>query len=129
MLDWMWERGWDEEFGGLLYFVGVDGKPVQEYWHDMKFWWPHNETIIATLMAYRLTGEKKYSNWHQKIHNWSFNHFADQEYGEWFGYLRRDGQVSNRSKGNLWKGPFHLPRMQYVCWKLLESEYLKSPRS
>ncbi len=129
MLYWMWERGWDEEFGGLLYFVGVDGKPVQEYWHDMKFWWPHNETIIATLMAYRLTGEKKYSNWHQKIHNWSFNHFADQEYGEWFGYLRRDGQVSNRSKGNLWKGPFHLPRMQYVCWKLLESEYLKSPRS
>ena len=129
MLDWMWERGWDEEFGGLLYFVGVDGKPVQEYWHDMKFWWPHNETIIATLMAYRLTGEKKYSNWHQKIHNWSFNHFADQEYGEWFGYLRRDGQVSNRSKGNLWKGPFHLPRMQYVCWKLLESKYLKSPRS
>ena len=38
MLDWMWERGWDKEYGGMLYFVGVDGKPVQEYWHDMKFW-------------------------------------------------------------------------------------------
>ncbi|MCA9218048.1 MAG: AGE family epimerase/isomerase, partial [Planctomycetales bacterium] len=36
MLDWMWKRGWDEEYGGLLYFVDVYGLPVQEYWHDMK---------------------------------------------------------------------------------------------
>jgi len=28
---------------------------VQEYWQDMKFWWPHNEAIIATLLAYTLT--------------------------------------------------------------------------
>ncbi|MEX0741271.1 MAG: AGE family epimerase/isomerase, partial [Phycisphaeraceae bacterium] len=52
ILDWMWERGWDREHGGLLYFVDVFHKPVQEYWHDMKFWWPQNEAIIATLMAY-----------------------------------------------------------------------------
>ena len=30
---------------------------MQEYWHDMKFWWPHNEAIIATLLAYQLTGD------------------------------------------------------------------------
>ena len=119
MLDWMWKRGWDQEFGGLLYFVGVDQKPVQEYWHDMKFWWPHNEGIIATLMASLLTGDEKYANWHRQIHDWSFQHFSDSEYGEWYGYLRRDGQVSNPLKGNLWKGPFHLPRMQLTCWQLL----------
>lgn len=51
ILEWMWERGWDAKHGGLLYFVDVHGKPVQEYWHDMKFWWPHCEAIIATLMA------------------------------------------------------------------------------
>jgi N-acylglucosamine 2-epimerase len=32
----------------------------------------------------------------------------------------RDGRLSVPLKGNLWKGPFHLPRMQLVCWKLLE---------
>ena len=52
MIDYMWERGWDKEYGGLFYFRDVYGKPVQEYWQDMKFWWPHNEAIIATLMAY-----------------------------------------------------------------------------
>ena len=120
MLDWMWHRGWDSDFGGMLYFASVDGRPIQEYWHDMKFWWPHNETIIATLLAYQLTGDAKYATWHKAVHDWAHAHFADPENGEWFGYLRRDGAVSNTAKGNLWKGPFHLPRMQLVCWKLLD---------
>ena len=120
ILDWMWARGWDDEFGGLFYFRDVDGKPVQEYWHDMKFWWPHNEAIIATLLAWQLTGEEKYSRWHTLVHDWSYAHFADPEHGEWYGYLHRDGSVSVPLKGNLWKGPFHFPRMQLVCWQLLE---------
>ena len=36
MLDWMWNRGWDQEYGGLFNFRDVHGKPPQEYWHDMK---------------------------------------------------------------------------------------------
>ena len=121
MLDWMWARGWDEEYGGMLYFRDVRGLPVQEYWHDMKFWWPQNETIIATLLAWTLTGEAKYARWHRAAHDWAYEHFADGEHGEWYGYLHRDGRVSVPLKGNLWKGPFHLPRMQLVCWKLLEN--------
>ncbi len=120
ILDWMWKRGWDEEYGGILYYRDVKGLPVQEYWQDMKFWWPHNEAIIATLMAYQLTGDEKYARWHQMVHDWSYAHFPDPEYGEWFGYLHRDGRLSVPLKGNLWKGPFHLPRMQLRCWQILE---------
>ncbi len=115
MLDWMWERGWDKEYGGMLYFRDLFDKPVQEYWHDMKFWWPHDETIIATLMAFELTGNEKYAIWHQQIHDWSHHHFADPEHGEWYGYLHRDGRVSSTTKGNLWKSFFHHPRMQWLC--------------
>lgn len=121
MLDWMWRRGWDDQYGGILYFVDVDGRPVQEYWHDMKFWWPQNETIIATLLAYALTGEAKYEAMHQQIHDWAYQHFPDAEHGEWLGYLHRDGSISSTLKGNLWKGPFHLPRMQFMCWQILDS--------
>lgn len=121
MLDWMWERGWDPEFGGLFYFRDLRGLPVQEYWHDMKFWWPHCEMLIATLLAWSLTGESKYAAWHQQVHDWSFQHFSDPEFGEWFGYLHRDGRRSNTLKGSLWKGPFHLPRMLYINWKILDS--------
>ena len=119
MLDWMWDRGWDQEYGGLMYFVDLYGKPVQEYWHDMKFWWPHNEAVIATLLAWQLTGDEKYAQWHTDVHDWTYRHFPDPENGEWYGYLRRDGQVSSPLKGNLWKGPFHMPRMQLTCWELL----------
>jgi N-acylglucosamine 2-epimerase len=120
ILDWMWKRGWDDEFGGIYYFRDLRGLPVQEYWHDMKFWWPHCEAIIATLLAYQLSGDKKYASWHQQVHQWSFDKFADPEFGEWYGYLHRDGRLSTRLKGNMWKGPFHLPRMLWYCWRLLE---------
>jgi N-acylglucosamine 2-epimerase len=119
MLDWMWERGWDGEFGGLFYHRDLDHKPVQEYWHDMKFWWPHDEAIIATLVAHELTGDIKYARWHQQVHDWSHQHFADPEHGEWYGYLHRDGSPSTTTKGNLWKSFFHHPRMQWVCSQLL----------
>jgi N-acylglucosamine 2-epimerase len=121
ILDWMWALGWDQEFGGLFYFRDVKGLPCTEYWHDMKFWWPHNETIIATLMAYQITGDEKYARWHRQVHDWAYAHFPDPEFGEWFGYLHRDGSLSTPLKGNVWKGPFHLPRMQLMCWKMLES--------
>ncbi|MBF9252696.1 AGE family epimerase/isomerase [Pontibacter sp. 172403-2] len=121
MLDYMWERGWDKEHGGILYFRDMYGKPVQEYWHDMKFWWPQNETIIATLLAYLMTGNQKYAGWHQQIHDYAYQHFHDKENGEWFGYLHRDGRLSSTIKGNLFKGPFHLPRQEWYCWQVLEA--------
>ncbi len=128
ILDWMWERGWDQEYGGIFYFRDLRGLPVQEYWHDMKFWWPHCEAIIATLLAWVLTGDEKYARWHRQVHDWSFEHFPDQELGEWYGYLHRDGRVSTQLKGNMWKGPFHLPRMLWYCSSLLESTARKEVR-
>jgi N-acylglucosamine 2-epimerase len=119
MLDYMWERGWDKEHGGIMYFVDVYDKPVQEYWQDMKFWWPHNEVIIATLLAYTLTGDEKYARWHKMIHDYAYSKFHDKEKGEWFGYLHRDGTVAQTAKGNLFKGPFHLPRQEWYCLQLL----------
>jgi N-acylglucosamine 2-epimerase len=119
MLDYMWERGWDKEHGGIFYYRDVYGKPVQEYWHDMKFWWPHNETIIATLLAYVLTGEEKYARWHKMVHDYSYKHFHDKIHGEWYGYLHRDGSLSQSAKGNMFKGPFHLPRQEWYCMQLL----------
>ncbi|MDP1562179.1 MAG: AGE family epimerase/isomerase [Pirellulaceae bacterium] len=124
MLEYSWQRGWDQEFGGLFYFRDVYNRPVSEYWHDMKFWWPHNEAIIATLIAWKLTGRSQFGQWHKLVHDWSFQHFADPQHGEWFGYLHRDGRRSNSLKGNHWKSFFHHPRMLWKCVQVLER---KSP--
>jgi N-acylglucosamine 2-epimerase len=117
MLEWMWRRGWDTEQGGIFYFRDVFHRPVQEYWHDMKFWWPHDEALIATMMAWKLTRESTYLKWHEQLRAWSFQHFADPEHGEWFGYLRRDGSPSSTLKGNMWKSFFHHPRALWSCWQ------------
>jgi N-acylglucosamine 2-epimerase len=121
MLEYSWRRGWDTEHGGLCYYRDLLNYPVQEYWQEMKFWWPHDEAMIATAMAYCLTGQDRYADWHDRVVEWSFRHFGDPERGEWYGYLHRDGRVSTTLKGNHWKSFFHHPRMLWKCCQLLDS--------
>ena len=111
ILDWAYAWGWDEEFGGVINFRDCRNFPSQDYSQDMKFWWPQCETIIAALYAYKITGDQKYLEMHRKAHEWAYEHLNDREYGEWYGYLHRDGSVAQPAKGNIFKGPFHIPRM------------------
>lgn len=116
---WMLEFGWDREYGGLYYFLDSEGnQPLPLEW-DMKLWWCHNEALYATLLAHWLTGEDVFEEWYDKVHEYSFTHHPDPVYGEWFGYLHRDGSVSHTFKGSAWKGCFHLPRQLLYTWQLL----------
>ena len=125
ILDWSWKWGWDKEYGGLINFRDCKGLPVQDYSQDMKFWWPQTEAIIATLYAYEATGEERFLHMHQQISDWTYAHFPDTEYGEWYGYLHRDGSVAQPAKGNIFKGPFHIPRMMIkgfmLCRDMMQS--------
>lgn len=123
ILDWSWEWGWDKEYGGIINFRDCRNLPPQDYSQDMKFWWPQTEAIIATLYAYQATKDEKYLEMHKQISEWTYAHFPDKEYGEWYGYLHRDGTVAQPAKGNIFKGPFHVPRMMIrsylLCKELL----------
>ena len=124
IFDWSWDWGWDKEYGGIINFRDCLNLPVQDYSQDMKFWWPQCETIIASLYAYLATGDEKYLYRHERISEWTYAHFPDSEYGEWYGYLHRDGTVAQPAKGNLFKGPFHIPRMMIKSYMLCQ-EILK----
>ena len=116
VFDEAFEMGWDKEYGGITYFKDVLGMPVEAYEHDMKLWWPHNEAVIASLMLYKHTGDEKYKEIFDKVCEYAFEHFSDPEYGEWFGYLRRDGKPTEPPcKGHTYKGPFHVMRMLAKC--------------
>ena len=124
ILNWSWKWGWDEEYGGIINFKDCKNLPPQDYSQDMKFWWPQTEAIIATLYAYEATGDAKYLDMHKQISDWTYAHFPDKEKGEWYGYLHRDGSVAQPAKGNIFKGPFHIPRMMIkgymLCQELLK---------
>lgn len=126
IFDWSWKWGWDKEYGGIINFRDCRNLPAQDYSQDMKFWWPQTESIIATLYAYKLTKDEKYLQMHRQISEWTYAHFPDHEYGEWYGYLHRDGSVAQPAKGNLFKGPFHIPRMMTkahtLCQEILAGE-------
>ncbi len=124
IFDWAIEAGWDKEYGGLLYFVDAQGKPPEAYEHDMKLWWPHNEILIASMMLYRDTRDEKYLDWFYRTMDYCKSHFADPDYGEWYGYLRRDGLPTMPStKGSTFKGPFHMPRSM-ILTDLMMTELL-----
>jgi len=102
ILDWDFEWGWDKEFGGIINFRDCRGFPPQDYSQDMKFWW------------------------HRQASEWAYSHFPDETFGEWYGYLHRDGTVAQPAKGNIFKGPFHVPRMMIksmlLCNEILSKQ-------
>lgn len=116
----MIEYGWDKQYGGIFYFMDRLGHPVQQLEWDQKLWWVHIETLISLLKGYQLTGSQECLAWFEKIHEYTWSHFKDNEYPEWWGYLNRQGDVLLPLKGGKWKGCFHVPRGMYQCWKILE---------
>lgn len=114
------EHGWDKEYGGIYYFLDIKGHPTQQLEWDQKLWWVHVETLVGLAKGYMLTGDPRCAEWFEKVHEYTWSHFRDEEYGEWFGYLNRRGEVLLPLKGGKWKGCFHIPRSLYQVHKTLE---------
>jgi len=114
------QYGWDQKYGGIFYFMDLKGYPPQQLEWDQKLWWVHIETLISLIKAYFLTRNENCLTWFKKVHDYTWAKFPDSEFGEWFGYLNRQGEVLLPLKGGKWKGCFHVPRGLYQIWKVLE---------
>ena len=124
IIDITWPLGWDQR-GGIIAFCDVDKKPPVQLEWDMKLWWPQCETLIALRMAYMLFGEEKYDQMYNTVLNYCDKYFVDKQYGEWYGYLHYDNTVSTTLKGNIFKGPFHIPRLYTLMSVLDETNDIK----
>lgn len=111
---------WDEEYGGIYYFMDAEGRPPLQLEWDQKLWWVHLESLVALAMGYALTGRKECIEWYEDVHDYAWPRFSDPARGEWYGYLSRRGEVLLPLKGGKWKGCFHVPRAMYMCAKLFE---------
>ncbi len=113
--------GWDDQYGGIYYFLDIKGNPPQQLEWDQKLWWVHIETLISLIKGYCLTGNEECLKWFRKVHDYTWSHFPDPGNGEWFGYLNRRGEVLLQLKGGKWKGCFHVPRGLLQVWKTIEA--------
>lgn len=117
------DHSWDPEYGGIFAFMDARGKPPQQLEWDQKIWWAHLETLVALLMGHTRLGSQECRTWFERVHEYTWSHFPDPEYGEWFGYLNRRGEVLLPLKGGKWKGCFHVPRCLFRCAQMLEGPF------
>lgn len=129
IIDFTLPLGWDEKNGGIIAFTDLKGKPPVQLEWDMKLWWPQCEAMIALRLAYLQFGDEKYNTFYNKVKEYCEKYFCDDECGEWYGYLHYDNTVSNTLKGNIFKGPFHIPRLYMIMASMDDTngivEYMK----
>ncbi|MDR3713052.1 MAG: AGE family epimerase/isomerase [Puia sp.] len=121
------ESGWDKEYGGIFYFLDRLGRPPQQLEWDQKLWWVHAEALVALAKGFAYTGDPRCLRWFRQVHDYTWKHFRDEEYGEWFGYLNRRGEVLLSAKGGKWKGCFHIPRALFQVSKTFEKINFPTP--
>lgn len=120
IIDKTWPLGWDKEHDGIIAFTDICGKPPVQLEWDMKLWWPQCETMIASRLAFFLFKEEKYLRIYEQVKEYCEKYFVDSDFGEWYGYLHYDNTVSTTLKGNIFKGPFHIPRL-YMIMSVLDA--------
>ncbi len=113
--------GLDKKHGGLIAFTDIGGQPPVQLEWDMKLWWPQCESIIALKLASLIFKDKKYERICKEFEKYCEKYFVDKKDGEWYGYLHYDNTVSTTLKGNIFKGPFHIPRLYMIMAILNET--------
>ena len=130
--------GWDDEFGGLLHFCGMNGgqpthpvgedadepmtRLVQRSWGD-KLWWVHSEALYATLRLYASTQDDWFLAWHDKLFDYTFDKHPNpnREVREWIQILDRQGNPDDKVVALPVKDPYHIVRNLALIIELLSA--------
>lgn len=120
------ENGWDNEFGGILHFCGVNGgEPIGDMtgvetetmtkqladW-DNKLWWVHSEALYSALLCYLKSGDEAFSEWFDRVFDYTLGTFPgdNPEIREWIQIRTRDGKPEEKVVALPVKDPFHITR-------------------
>lgn len=134
------ELGWDREHGGIFQYVGREGGPpsgsvaglegeamVEKLRHnwDSKLWWPHSEALYAFLLAWRLTGDDVFRDYHDRVFDYTFRTFPnpDREVGEWIQIRDRRGRPEQKVTALPVKDPYHVARNLVFLVELLSGRF------
>ena len=76
--------------------------------------------LYGMLLGWKVSGRESCLQNFQSTWDYIDTHLIDSQYGEWFGYLDREGRPTHLLKGGPYKCFFHVPRALLFCIKLLE---------
>lgn len=128
------DQSLDKQYGGMVHMLDdrgyegryVDWDPYRALKWDEKVWWTHAEALFALLLHADQAGSAASLRDFEALYAWCRRWFWDQEYGEWYAVLHRNGTPRIPDKGGLQKSAFHVPRALYNCCLLLQGRPLFS---
>ena len=103
LFDTAMDKGWDAEFGGLVYGYAPDG----EFADAHKYFWVQAEAIAAARRLYAVTGDAKYRDDYLRLWQWSWDHLIDHQHGAWFRIVSREGDWIEPYKSPAGKVDYH----------------------
>jgi mannose/cellobiose epimerase-like protein (N-acyl-D-glucosamine 2-epimerase family) len=83
------DNAWDKEHGGLLYGFAPDGNICD----DEKYFWVHAEALVAAALLAKATNNQRYWDAYQRLWQYSWPAFCENEHKPWWRLLSRDGKV------------------------------------
>lgn len=94
LFDRSWEAAWDNEYGGLVYGFGPDGK-----WCDGdKYFWVQAESMATAAQLYQAFADSKYLERYNSLWKCCWAHFVDHQHGAWWRVLTRENTKYSNEK-------------------------------
>ncbi len=129
--------GWDDEFGGLYHFIGIDGsmegcdgdaadesqlKLVKDDWGS-KLWWVHSEALYTTLLMYDITDDAEFLDMFNRVFDYTYKTFPnpDRNIREWIQIRTREGAPQDKVVALPVKDPYHIMRNVILIIELLQN--------
>ena len=129
MVDHALQNGWDNNVGGFY----DEGYYFKDSTHitiirDSKNWWAQAEGLNSLLMMadYFPTDDMQYFKKFTTLWQYVQAYLVDHEHGDWYsGGLDKEPDQKNGTKGNIWKGTYHVLRSFINCIDRLQPGALK----
>lgn len=107
-------KGWDDEYEGINYTFGPDGRVID---YD-RYYWVVAECIAAAALLGIRTNNDEYWQWYNRFWNYADNYFIDHVYGGWYRVLDRNNNRYDNKKSIASKTDYHPVS---ACYEILRS--------
>lgn len=110
------DNGIDLEYGGVF----VEGPHRGGVYDREKEFWQQAEVLIGMLDGYILTEDPKYWKAYKNVLDFVFDKGINDQTGEWWPLLSREGTPIWRHMGHAWKTNYHTVRSMVQSTKRLD---------
>jgi len=126
MVDHALQNGWDSKLGGFYdegyYFKDSNGITIIK---DSKNWWAQAEGLNSLLMMadYFPADPQHYFEKFTLLWKYVQTYLVDHEHGDWYsGGLDKEPWQKTGTRGNIWKGTYHVLRSLVNCTQRLRQD-------